>query len=103
MGYLFKIFPKILKTPRAFLEGLDEKSKLLGSLWEKFENFSWKFNSKIEFVNIIGKVVGKNRAIGNNIVYLQEFFQFRGRANVPYVPTPWRRLCIVATPLQRKD
>ena len=41
----------------------------------------------MEFFSICGKVVAKNRAFGNNIIFLQQFFQFRGGGrNVPCVP-----------------
>ena len=40
----------------------------------------------MEFLSIFGKVVAKNRAFGNNIIFLQQFFQFRG--DVPCVPPP---------------
>ena len=35
---------------------------------------------KIEFLMIFGKVVAKNRAFGNNIIFQQQFFPFRGGA-----------------------
>ena len=34
----------------------------------------------MEFLSIFGKVVAKNRAFGNIIIFLQQFFQFRGGA-----------------------
>ena len=42
---------------------------------------------------IIGQVVAKNRAFGNNIIFYNSFFPFGG-GDVPCVPPPWRRLCI---------
>ena len=32
----------------------------------------------MEFLATFGKVVAKNRAFGNNNIFLQQFFQFRG-------------------------
>ena len=43
-----------------------------------------KFNRKIEFVTIFGKVVAKNRAFGNNII--NNFFRFRGGGDFRRVP-----------------
>ena len=31
----------------------------------------------MEFLATFGKVVAKNRAFGNNTIFLQQFFQFR--------------------------
>ena len=42
----------------------------------------------MELLTIFGKVVAKNRAFGNNIIFLQQFFHFGG-GGVPYVPTYW--------------
>ena len=58
------------------------KNKLLRHFWENFVIFWWKFSRKIAFLNIIGKVVAKNRAFGNNIIFLQQFFQFRGERSL---------------------
>ena len=32
----------------------------------------------MEFLSIFGKVVAKNRAFGNNIIFLQQFFSISG-------------------------
>ena len=61
---------------------MDEKHNLLGN----FEKISKNF--EIEFLTIFGKVVAKNRAFGNNIIFLQQFFQFRGGGTFPVSPPP---------------
>ena len=53
---------------RWFFVGLDDK-QIVGKLWETFENFWWKFNIKIDFFTIFGKIDTKNRAFGNNIIF----------------------------------
>ena len=40
----------------------------------------------MEFLTIFGKVVAKNRAFGNNIIFLQQFFPFRGGGTFPMFP-----------------
>ena len=37
---------------------------------------------KIEFVTIFGKVAAKNRAFGNNIIFLQQFFPWGGERSL---------------------
>ena len=37
-----------------------------------------KIQWKIEFLSILGKFVAKNRNVGNNIIFLQQFFPVRG-------------------------
>ena len=65
--------------------------------WEtlrKLWNFWWKFNRKFEFLAIFGMFVTENRAFGNNIIFLQQFFPFRrdfppfhpGYATAYYLP-----------------
>ena len=59
--------------------------------WEilrDFWKFLIKFNRNIEFLTIFGEVVAKNRAFGNNIIFLQQFFPFRGEGIFPPFPPP---------------
>ena len=56
-------------------KGFDEILKILD------ENSIEKLSFKVSF----GKVDAKNRAFGNNIIFLQQFFQFR-EWNAPSVP-----------------
>ena len=77
---------------------MDEKhSYLVGNFQETFENFWSKFN--IHWIlAIFGKVVAKNKAFRNNIIFLQNFFQFRrGESLNPLTPAfstdtcPWSK------------
>ena len=63
-----------------------EKHKLSGNFEKTLKIFDKSSFEKIEFLTIFGKVVAKNRAFENNIIFLQHFFQFRGGGNVLYVP-----------------
>ena len=60
---------------RLFFAHLDEKH-IVGNFRENFdENAIETLNFIIEFY---GKYVTKNGALGNNIIFLQQFFPFRG-------------------------
>ena len=56
---------------------MDEK-QLVEEILRKFEIFWSKFNRKINFCLFLGKFVAKNRAFGNNIIFLQQFFPVGG-------------------------
>ena len=62
------------------------KKRIYWKLWENFEIFWWQFNRKIEFLASFGKVVAKNRAFGNNTIFLQQSFRFRGGGTFPVFP-----------------
>ena len=65
------------------------KSTILGKIWENFENLWWNFYRKIEFLFFIFsclKFVTKNRAFGNNTIFLQQFFRVGGISPFP-LPT----------------
>ena len=65
------------------------ETQIVGKFWENFEIFWWKFYRKIEFFIFIlffRKFVTKNRAFGNNTIFLQQFFRFRGGGNFPPFP-----------------
>ena len=62
---------------------MDEKYKLLGN----FEKF-WKILDKnsienLNFMIIFGNFVPKNRAFGNNTIFLQQSFRLRGGGGPP--------------------
>ena len=86
---------------RLFLARLDEKRKLLGN-FEKFlkifdENSIEKLNFYFIFIfyfifYFFRKFVTKNRAFGNNTIFLQQFFRFRGGGGISPLPP-------LATPL----
>ena len=80
-------------TFRAF----GQKTQIVWKFWENFENFWYKFNRNIEFLATLGKVVAKNRAFGNNIIFLQQFFQFRGERSLCPSPlaAPMYMYCLI--------
>ena len=63
---------------------MDAKTHIVGK-FEKYLKTLIKIQRKIEFLTISGKVVAKNRDLGNNIIFLQHFSISVG-GNVPYVP-----------------
>ena len=71
---------------RSFFARLDEKHKLLGN----FEIFNENSLEKLDFVFLFfiffRKFVTKNRAFGNNTIFLQQFFRFRGGEFPPFPP-----------------
>ena len=68
------------------LRNLLAKHRLLGN-FEKFLKISDENSIKIlNFIIIFGKIVTKNRALGNNTIFLQQFFRLRGER------VKWRRV-----------
>ena len=69
---------------------MDEKRKLLGNFENIVKVFDENSIEKLNFLIFIyfcfGKFVTKNRAFGNNIIFLQQFFRFRGGGNFPPFP-----------------
>ena len=78
----------MLKKPTLIFREFARKYKWLGN----FDKVLKEFIRKIEFFTIFGKVDAKNRAFGNNIIFLQQFFSISGGL-YPFSPIPWRRLC----------
>ena len=77
-------FSKNLTNHALLFRALGRKTQIVGEFWEKFEIFWWKFYRKIEYFNFnFAKFVTKNRALGNNTVFLQQFFRFRGGGDFP--------------------
>ena len=75
---------------RYFFARLDEKHKLLGN-FEKIlkvfdENSLEKLNFLFLFFIFFRKFVTQNRAFGNNTIFLQQFFRFRGGEFPPLPP-----------------
>ena len=69
--------------------------------WEIFdknsiEKLNFYFFNFI-FYFIFRKFVTKNRAFGNNTIFLQQFFRFRGGAGDSPI-SPWQRPCAPGTP-----
>ena len=75
-----------------FFARLDEKPKLLGNFEKilKFfdENSIGKLNFFIFIFYFFLKFVTKNRAFGNNTIFLQQFFRFRGDFPLSPLATP---------------
>ena len=64
-------------------------------LFEKIlEIFDENSKEKLNFYLFLGKVVAKNRAFGNTVVFLQQFFQVRGGGLNPRNPPPYATDCI---------
>ena len=57
---------------------MEESYKLLGNFEKILEIFDENSIEKLNFYQFLGKVVAKNRAFGDNIVFLQQFFPVRG-------------------------
>ena len=55
---------------RQFFVWTKNKVQSVGIFLRNFEIFWWKFNIKIEFSTIFGKIVAKNRAFRNKINFL---------------------------------
>ena len=85
---------------RSFFARLDEKHKLLGN-FEKILKFFDKISlEKLNFFIFIifilyffPKVVTKNRAFGNNTIFLQQFFRFRAGGDFPPFPLATPLIC----------
>ena len=83
---------------RSFFARLDEKHKLLGNFEKILKFFDENSIEKLNclffyfyFLFFFRKFVTKNRAFGNNTIFLQQFFRFRGGGISPLSP--------LATPL----
>ena len=75
-------FSNTLTTNALIFCAFGRKRQFIGNFEKIFENFWWKFYTKIEFFIFyflfFRKFVTKNRAFGNNTIFLQQFFRFRG-------------------------
>ena len=65
---------------------MDEKHKLLRNFEKILEIFDENSIEKLNFYLFLGKVAAKNRAFGNNIIFLQQFFPVGGGVQTP--PNP---------------
>ena len=75
---IFAYSAKNFKALRLIFARLDEKHNWLGKFWENIENFWWNSIGKLNFHLFLWKFVAKNRAFGNKIIFLQQFFPVRG-------------------------
>ena len=80
--HYFGLFFKIFNKPCVTFSRVWTKTSNCWEILRKVCNFWWKFNRKIEFLSIFGKVVAKNRSFGNNIIFLQQFFPGSGGAGL---------------------
>ena len=72
---------------RWFFARLDENYILLGNLEKILEIFDESSIGKLNFYLFSGKPFAKNRAFGNNIIFLQQFFPVReGGFEPPITP-----------------
>ena len=78
---------------RLFFVRLDEKHNLLGNFEKILKHFDENSIEKLNFYFIFNltfrKFVTKNRALGTNTIFLQQFFLFGGGGDFP--PSPWLR------------
>ena len=59
---------------RSIFARLDDKHKWLGKCSENFESFGGILNRKNDFSTIYGNTFAKNRALENNLIFLQKMF-----------------------------
>ena len=92
-------FQNNLKTMRWVFESLNDKSKC-GENLKKMMNLFVTIQIKFEFSTSYGWVLAKNWDFGINIIFLQQFFPFRGGGGRSLCP-PWRHLCHTAAQLYK--
>ena len=73
LAYFTQNFTNPALTFRAF----GRKTQIVAKFWK----FLLNINREIKILTIFGKDVAKNRAFGNNIIFPQQFFPFRGRGD----------------------
>ena len=73
--FILAYFSKDLTNPCVRFSPFGQKTQIVGEIWENFDENSIE---KLNFIRISGKFVTKNRAFGNNIIFLQQFFRLRG-------------------------
>ena len=82
----FSIFFKRCNKPRVHFSPLDKKHKLQGNFEKILKMFAENSIEKLNFIKIFGKFVTKNRAFGNNTIFLQQIFRLGGGGIPP--PSP---------------
>ena len=74
--HYFRIFLKEFNKPmHSFFAVWTKKHKLFGIFEKLLKIFDENPIETLNFIIIIGKFVTKNRAIGNNTIFLQQFFR----------------------------
>ena len=76
---------------------MDENYKLLGNFEKILEIFDENSIEKLNFYLLLGKVVAKSRAFGNNIIFLQQFFSGSGGGVEPPPLTHLRKPLVKLT------
>ena len=64
-----------------FFRAFGRNLQIVGKFWE---NFWWNSIEKLNVYLFLWKVVARNRAFGNNTIFYNNFFQFRGGVWTPY-------------------
>ena len=72
---------------------MDENRKLLGNFEKISKIFDENSIEKLNFYFIFPKFVTKNRALGNNTSFLQQFFSVSGGGGIPPLATPLMGTC----------
>ena len=83
--HYFSIFSNNLTNHPLIFHAFGGKLKLLGN-FEKILKFFDNIIRKIEFLTIFGNAVAKNRAFGNNLISLQQFFFHFGAGTFSVFP-----------------
>ena len=89
MHYFSLFFQRNVTNPALIFPRVWTKNTNCWKIEKSLKIFDENSIEKLNFNNS-GNVFAKNRAIGNNIIFLEQFFPFQ-EGEVPYVP-PWRHL-----------
>ena len=84
--HYFSIFFEKFNKPCVTFSRVLMKSRNCWEILRKLWKILKKFNRKIKFLTMFGKVFAKNRAFGNNIIFLEQFFPFRWRTFHIFLP-----------------
>ena len=71
-------FSKSLTNHALIFRAFGRKLQIVGKFEKSLEIFDENSIEKLNFYLFMGKVVAKNRAFGNNIIFLQQFLPVRG-------------------------
>ena len=75
---IFAYFPKKLQNRALNFRAFGRKTQLVGEIEKILKLFDENSIEKLNFYLFFGKFVAKNRNLGNNIIFLQQFFPVRG-------------------------
>ena len=84
-------FSKNFKNHALIFSAFGQKTRMVGKIFRQVWNFLRKIRDKNDFSTIFWIFVAKNRALENNIIFIQQFFHFEGGG--PMFP-PSRRLWV---------